>query len=182
MSVKKQKAGHLEVIGETAAKLLLFQKGWNPYTRFLDEDKVDLLLRRRKNRKTEYREIQVKYRRFYSNSPSRWARKLFTNTLWYEVKSNEFAEHRPNLFVLFVFGHPNQRVEEDALLFPSADLHRIIQKSPPVKGGKRRVLYISKAVDGDGWHVWRRRNQFASINSKTCHDVSKYLNNFAALD
>lgn len=182
MSVTKQKAGHLEVIGETAAKLLLFQNGWNPYSRFLDVDKVDLLLRRRKKGRIEYREIQVKYRRFYDNSPSSWARKLFTTTLWYEVKSDEFADHRSNLFVLFVFGHPNQRVEEDTLLFPSTDLHKIIQKSPSVKGGKRRVLYISKAVEGAGWHVWRRRSKFPSINSQTCLDVSKYLNNFKALE
>ena len=26
------RSGHLEIIGETAAKLLLFQKGWNPYS------------------------------------------------------------------------------------------------------------------------------------------------------
>ena len=40
----EQRSRHLEIIGETAAKLLLFQKGWNPYSRFLDQDKVDLIL------------------------------------------------------------------------------------------------------------------------------------------
>jgi hypothetical protein len=42
----RRKAGHYEVLGETYAKFEFFQKGWNPYSRFLDVDKVDLILRR----------------------------------------------------------------------------------------------------------------------------------------
>jgi hypothetical protein len=38
----KQKAGHYEILGETYAKFEFFQHGWNPYSRFLDVDKVDL--------------------------------------------------------------------------------------------------------------------------------------------
>jgi hypothetical protein len=43
----KQKAGHQEILGETLAKFEFFQNGWHPYSRFLDIDKVDLILRRR---------------------------------------------------------------------------------------------------------------------------------------
>ncbi len=41
----RQQAGHYEILGETYAKFEFFENGWNPYTRFLDVDKVDLILR-----------------------------------------------------------------------------------------------------------------------------------------
>jgi hypothetical protein len=43
----RSRFGHYEVLGETYAKFEFFEKGWNPYSRFLDVDKVDLILRRR---------------------------------------------------------------------------------------------------------------------------------------
>ena len=43
----RRRAGHYEIVGETYAKLEFFENGWNPYSRFLDIDKVDLILRRR---------------------------------------------------------------------------------------------------------------------------------------
>ena len=55
----RRKAGHYEILGETYAKFEFFQKGWNPYSRFLDVDKVDLILRRRVNGLPDYREVQV---------------------------------------------------------------------------------------------------------------------------
>jgi hypothetical protein len=47
MKEMKQKAGHQEILGETLAKFEFFENGWHPYSRFLDVDKVDLILRRR---------------------------------------------------------------------------------------------------------------------------------------
>src|SRR5216683_7430363 len=32
----RSRAGHYEVLGETYAKFEFFEKGWNPYSRFLD--------------------------------------------------------------------------------------------------------------------------------------------------
>lgn len=43
---KQQQAGHYEVLGETYAAFELFEHGWNPYSRFLDVDKVDFILRK----------------------------------------------------------------------------------------------------------------------------------------
>jgi len=181
MSVIEAKPGHLEIIGETAAKLLLFQKGWNPYSRFLDVDKVDLILRRTQKNKTEYREIQVKYRRLFEHEPDRWDGKLFSATAWYNADLDEFAAHRPGFFIMFVFGYPNRTIEKDVLLFPSAEFHKIIEKSPPIKDGKKRVLYISKGRKGQGWYIWLSRRKFESITPQTCQDVSRYLNNFKIL-
>ena len=38
----RSRAGHYEILGETYAKFEFFEKGWNPYSRFLDVDKVVL--------------------------------------------------------------------------------------------------------------------------------------------
>lgn len=51
---RRRRAGHPEVFGETIAKFEFFQNGWNPFSRFLDVDKVDLILRRKLNGQTEY--------------------------------------------------------------------------------------------------------------------------------
>lgn len=34
MSGKSKKPGHLEIIGETYAKMEFFEQGWNPYVGF----------------------------------------------------------------------------------------------------------------------------------------------------
>jgi hypothetical protein len=73
----RQKAGHQEILGETLAKFEFFQKGWHPYSRFLDIDKVDLILRRRLADKIVYREVQVKFGKLHT-SMSAWEHKLFT--------------------------------------------------------------------------------------------------------
>ena len=78
---KKQKAGHYEVLGETYAKFEFFENGWNPYSRFLDEDKVDLILRSRNSEIAIYREIQVKYGKLYQVG-QKWELPLFDITSW----------------------------------------------------------------------------------------------------
>jgi hypothetical protein len=180
----EQRSGHLEIIGETAAKLLLFQQGWNPYSRFLDQDKVDLILRRKRNRIPEYREIQVKYRRLYtSKKASQWDAKLFSAVAWYTAEIDAFAEHRTGLFVMFIFGYPDRKIEKDVLIFPSRDFHEIIRRSPlHKKTGDTRVLYISKSCPDSRWYVRLTRRKLAQIDANTCEDVTKYRNNFAILD
>ena len=180
----EQHSGHLEIIGETAAKLLLFQQGWNPYSRFLDVDKVDLILRRNRGNNPEYREIQVKYRRlFVSNKLSHWASKLFSATAWYSSASDEFATHRPGFFVMFIFGYPDRQIEKDVLIFPSSHLHEFIQRAPlHKKSGSDRVLYISKSCSDSRWYVRLTRRKFDQIDANTAMDVTHYRNNFAILD
>lgn len=180
----EQRSGHLEIIGETAAKLLLFQQGWNPYSRFLDQDKVDLILRRSRDNQPEYREIQVKYRRLYTpTKPSRWDAKLFSAVAWYTANIDEFAGHRSSLFVMFIFGYQNRQIEKDVLIFPSHDFHKIIQQSPKhKKGSDKRALFISKSKADGRWYVMLTRKKFLQIDDTTCVDVNHYANNFAILD
>jgi hypothetical protein len=180
----EQRSGHLEIIGETAAKLLLFQQGWNPYSRFLNVDKVDLILRRNRTNIPEYREIQVKYRRlFVGTQSSQWHTKFFSATAWYAADLNEFASHRPGFFVMFIFGYPDRQIEKDVLIFPSRDLHEIIQRCPlQKKDSNTRGLYISRSCSDSRWYVRLTRRKFTQIDATTGVDVTKYRNNFAVLD
>ena len=75
----RRKAGHYEVLGETYAKFELFENGWNSYSRFLDVDKVDLILQRRASGRRIYREVQVKFGKLYAVGPA-WERELFDFT------------------------------------------------------------------------------------------------------
>jgi hypothetical protein len=59
------RAGHQEIQGETIAKFEFFQHDFNPYSRYLDTDKVDLVLRRRVHDRVQYADVQVKYGRLY---------------------------------------------------------------------------------------------------------------------
>src|SRR5690242_18440448 len=86
----KRKAGHYEILGETLAKFEFFEHGWNPYSRFLDVDKVDLILRRSGQGKPVYREVQVKFGKLYPVGPA-WERQLFDITSWRFFRSDEFV-------------------------------------------------------------------------------------------
>ncbi len=89
------KAGHYEILGETYAKFEFFENGWNPYARFLDIDKVDLILRRRGSDGPTYREVQVKYGKLHEVG-AKWEQKLFDLTSWRffrEKEFDDFADH-----------------------------------------------------------------------------------------
>ncbi|HEY1931197.1 MAG TPA: hypothetical protein VGG99_04230 [Acetobacteraceae bacterium] len=75
----KQRAGHQEILGETLAKFAFFQNGWHPYSRFLDVDRVDLVLRRRHGNTIDYRDVQVKFGKLYQCSRP-WEKQLFALT------------------------------------------------------------------------------------------------------
>src|SRR6266540_5580899 len=66
----RRRAGHYEILGETYATFEFFQQGWNPYTRFLDVDKVDLILRRSQAGIPCYREVQVKFGKLFRVGPA----------------------------------------------------------------------------------------------------------------
>ena len=76
----RRPAGHQEVLGETLAKFEFLQHEWNPYTRFLDVDRVDLILPRIENGPPSYREIQVKYGKLYPIG-RQWEHQLFDVTV-----------------------------------------------------------------------------------------------------
>jgi hypothetical protein len=176
---RRRRAGHYEILGETYAKFEFFQKGWNPYSRFLDVDKVDLILRRTRERTPEYREVQVKFGKLYRVGPA-WERQLFDVTSWRFFSDHEFTNSLPSLFIAYILSEDDQ-YRGDLFLFPVAAFSRIVQAAPLVGGDKRRV-YISRDFrEPDRWYL-RRRAQFNEISDKTCLEVTEYRRNFGLLE
>jgi hypothetical protein len=116
-----QKAGHPEILGETIAKFEFFQHGWNLYSRFLDIDKVDLILRRRLAEKIVYREVQVKFGKLYPCKGA-WEKPLSFYTSWRFVTDEELKDmtERKGLFVAYVLS-PDDGFKGDMFIFPIKD-------------------------------------------------------------
>ena len=177
----KRRAGHYEILGETFAKFEFFENGWNPYTRFLDVDKVDLIVRRVIGGVPDYREIQVKYGKLY-DCDVKWELPLFDLTSWRFFKKDEFANfaHRTDFFIAYVLAH-DTGYNRDIFIFPVADFRRIvIAQSIPT--GERVKTYISRSkADPSRWFV-RRKNRFEGICDETCYEVTRYRRNFGLLE
>jgi hypothetical protein len=175
----RRKAGHYEVLGETYAKFEFFQKGWNPYSRFLDVDKVDLILRRSTGEKPTYREVQVKFGKLYRVG-SAWERKLFDVTSWRFFKQGEFDGMSPSLYIVYVLSEDDE-YRGDFFIFPVNDFATII-RSAPIAGGKHRV-YLSRTIGGKArWVLRRQRGSFDEVTPATCLDVTEYRRNFDLLE
>jgi hypothetical protein len=174
----KRKAGHYEILGETYAKFEFFQKGWNPYSRFLDVDKVDLVLRRTANGAPLYREIQVKFGKLYRVTRA-WELDLFDVTSWRFFKDGEFLDSGSSLYVAYVLSE-DEEYHGDFFIFPAREFGSIIQAAP-LAGGKRRV-YISRCRDDPTRWVLRKQTKFESVTDERCLDVSAYRRNFGVLD
>jgi hypothetical protein len=172
------KAGHYEILGETYAKFEFFQKGWNPYSRFLDVDKVDLILRKRQAGAPVYREVQVKFGKLYRVGPA-WERRLFDVTSWRFFRHDEFDRVSLDLFIAYVLSEDDE-YRGDFFIFPVRDFAKVISLAP-VTGGKYRVC-ISRCLDNPKHWVVRRKQKFNEITEETCFDVSNYRRNFALLD
>lgn len=172
----RRRAGHYEVLGETYAKFEFFQKGWNPYSRFLDVDKVDLILRRSGKGAPIYREVQVKFGKLYRVGQA-WERQLFDVTSWRFFKEGEFDKANPALFIAYVMSEDDE-YRGDFFIFPVRDFASIVREAP-IAGGKRRV-YISRCKDEPKRWVLRRKTRFDRLTDETSLDVSGYRRNFGA--
>lgn len=174
----RRKAGHYEILGETYAKFEFFQHGWNPYSRFLDIDKVDFILRKNQAGSPVYREVQVKFGKLYQVGPA-WERRLFDVTSWRFFRDDEFDRVGPHLFIAYVMSEDDQ-YRGDFFIFPVREFVAMI-RAAPLAGGKRRV-YISRCVDNPERWVLRRRGRFEEVCDETCLDVSSYRRNFGLLE
>jgi hypothetical protein len=178
---RKQKAGHQEILGETLAKFEFFQNGWHPYIRFLGVDKVDLVLRRRRGKLVEYRDVQVKYGKLYENG-SKWERKLFDTTSWrfFRIKEIDDLESFNKLYLAYVLSKDN-RYQGDILIFPIQEFIDAVRKS--IKTGEERYkLYVSKGLcDANRWYVRRQGRKFEKLDGLSVFDISEHYRNFACL-
>lgn len=175
----RRKAGHYEVLGETYAKFEFFENGWNSYTRFLDVDKVDLILRRRVGSNRMYREVQVKYGKLH-NCTSRWELPLFDVTSWRFFSESEFDDHaeQKDFFIAYVLAQ-DIGYERDIFIFPVRDFIGILRSS--IKSGGKRKVYISRLRNEPEKWVLRKSSKFGTIDDTTTVNVSPYRRNFSAL-
>jgi hypothetical protein len=180
----RSRAGHYEILGETYAKFEFFEKGWNPYSRFLDVDKVDLILRRRIEGQIVYREIQVKFGKLYPVGPA-WEREHFDFTSWRFFKEEEFAGHldQKDFFIAYVLSRdpdPNKPAYQgDIFIFPVRKFVEIIRQGIPSKG--QRKVYLSRLKGEEERWVLRKATRFAKITADACLDVTEYRRNFEVL-
>jgi hypothetical protein len=181
MKEMKQKAGHQEILGETLAKFEFFENGWHPYSRFLDVDKVDLILRRRLPNGTVYREIQVKFGKLYECTRP-WETPLFSYSSWrfFTEKNLDDLTKQKGLFLAYVLS-PDKGFKGDMFIFPIDDFAKIVRMSDKLGNGKYRV-YISRKVDDElRWFV-RRQPKFNIIDEETTIEVTSYYRNFQCLE
>jgi len=182
---KKTKPGHIEIIGETIAKFELFEQGWNPYSRFLDIDKIDLILRKRTDEIISYREIQVKYGKLHECG-QKWEKKIFDYTSWRPFKKDEFQSEifNKSLFIIYVLSYETG-YKGDLFVFPVNEFNNLINSGIKTtsKGKELRKLYISRQKETNNWFVRKQ-----SCNSKNnslendCINVTKYYRNFHMLN
>jgi hypothetical protein len=179
----RSRAGHYEILGETYAKFEFFEKGWNPYSRFLDVDKVDLILRRRIEGQIVYREIQVKFGKLYPVGPA-WEREHFF-TSWRFFKEAEFAGHlnQKDFFIAYILSRDpdsdKPAYQGDIFIFPVRKFVEIIRQGIPSKG--ERKVYLSRLKGEEERWVLRKATRFAKITDEVCLDVTAYRRNFEVL-
>ncbi|NLT50471.1 MAG: hypothetical protein GXX85_06090 [Ignavibacteria bacterium] len=175
---KRRKAGHYEILGETYAKLEFFENGWNPYSRFLDIDKVDLIVRRRDSKKSVYKEIQVKYGKLYECT-SKWEKALFDVTSWRFFKESEFDEFvdDPNFFIAYVLSD-EKSYKGDIFIFPARAFSNLLHSA--IRSKDKVKVYISRLCGSNDW-VLRKVHNFSTIDNNTTINVSQFHRNFKLL-
>jgi hypothetical protein len=176
---KKARAGHYEILGETYAKFEFFENGWNSYSRFLDVDKVDLILRRVVKGERIYREVQVKFGKLHKVGTA-WEKTLFDFTSWRFFKEDEFAGqlNRPDFFVAYLLA-ADIGYSRDIFIFPIRDFVALVKSGIPSKG--QRKIYISHVPDGNRW-ILRKTSKLTTLDDSSCVDVTSYRRNFALLN
>lgn len=177
----KQIAGYAEIQGETIAQFEFFDNGWNPYSRYLDVDKVDLILRRRNKDQIRYIEVQVKFGRLYDCIP-KWQTKMFDKTSWRLFKPNEFTNCPKEMFLSYVLSHPSG-YKGDIFIFPIRDFNHLISEAIPTntKDGLKRRMYIAHSNSNNRWYLWKQP-KFDALISKAVVDVTRYRRNFSLLN
>ena len=169
------KAGHYEIHGETIAKFEFFQNGFNPYSRYLDVDKIDLILRKREHERVRYIEIQVKYGTLYVGSAKSYK---FSCHSWKFFNLDEFSNASPRLYVALVLSFPNN-YKGDIFIFPSRVFHELVNKATKsnTKKGTKSKFMIAHDPKADKWFVCTQSG-FSKNNVENGIDVSRYRRNF----
>ncbi|KHL91331.1 hypothetical protein QW71_35295 [Paenibacillus sp. IHB B 3415] len=148
---EKLATGHYEVVGETYAKMEFYEQGWNPYSRFLDVEKIDLILRKRVNSQIVYKEIQVKFGKLYEVN-TKFEKLHFDLTSWRFFNPNEFNRYEENdsLYIAYVLSK-DFKYEGDIFIFPVKEFSSLLKQAIPSKDKVK--LYISHSIKEDKWYI-----------------------------
>lgn len=170
------KAGHYEIHGETIAKFEFFQNGFNPYSRYLDVDKVDLILRKKQNGITRFIEVQVKFGTLFSPDTD-WYKQKFKGHSWKFFNLDEFANASKDLFIAFVLSLPND-YKGDIFIFPVKKFHELINKATKsnTKKGTKAKFMITHYFPQDKWLLCTTTKLRDDISNWV--DVTSYRRNF----
>ena len=152
----KDTSAHKEVIGETIAKLVLFKNGFNVYSRFLDVDAVDMIVRNKKNNRLTYNEIQIKYSKYFEGNKD----------YWFGVNKRTF-EPRYYFYFMFICGD-----EDSIFIIPSLTLRDFLQKMVFIEKANKWDIHIVNR--NERWHFTTKRGQ-------DWIDITTYRNNFDKL-
>ena len=179
------KAGHQEILGETVAKFEIFRKGWNPYSRFLDHEKIDLVARKNTGSEILYVDVQVKQCRLYDVG-EKWAKHLFSVTTWGFFNPVSFDDCNPNLVIAMVFVHGQDGASitdytGDIFLFGAKEFRELLNKAVPSKDQVK--VYIAQDVaDPNRWYWCSKWNKSMTLNASCVVDVSGNRQNFEVMD
>ncbi|WP_429020516.1 hypothetical protein [Bradyrhizobium sp. I1.14.4] len=176
----RRNAGHQEILGETLAKFEFFMNGWHPYTRFLDVDKIDLILRRRTKSEVQYRELQVKFGKLHPIT-AQWERLLFSATSWrfFSERDLRSLTEREGLYFCYVLAS-DDGFKGDLFNFQIDDFARLVRQAPRVRNGKYAVRISRSVADPSRWYM-RRKAKFDKLSNDTVMDVTGYYRNFKCL-
>lgn len=155
------KPGHKEIIGETIAKLVLFNKGYNSYSRFLDIDAIDFIIRIKKENSeiVNYDEIQLKYSKYYED----------TKYYFFQISKKTFKP-RARYYFMFICENVN-----NIFIIPSKTLEQFYQKG--------RIRWRKDKPAGDLYIIKREDKwYFRTIAGKDKIEIGDYLNKFEILD
>lgn len=154
----KTKSGDRGIVGETIAKLKLWQNGYNVYSRFLDVDVIDMVVRCKEDEKVYYKEIQVKWSNLFKKGKNQ-----NNPHYWFAIKKKAF-EINPNCYFLLICKN-----EDDIFIFPARELRSIAEKcSYNTKDEKYDVKIYPR---GSSW-VIKRLSEYGEI------EISKWYNDF----
>jgi hypothetical protein len=172
----KMGSGHLEVIGETIAKIRFFENGINSYSRFLDRDRVDFVIRVPRPGGVIFKEIQVKYSKYYLQR----TRGKEIPHAWVKVAETKLR-FDPVLNYLFVVGY------EKPILFiiPSLSLKEMLPLVRVSSSKKGRIFHFDMYEFAPGrWGIYKRESERVGIgyfDPDNYVDLSDYTNNFEIL-
>ena len=139
-------------IGELIAIRKLTELGFDVYDNIVDDRGIDLIVRNEKKGSISYKDIQVKFSKFYDKF----------DLYWFGISKSTFFPSE-KLYLLFVLD------ENRIFVIPSLELSKILRNVRTDKKGNWKITITLK----DNWVIKSRK--------KTDVNIEKYLNNFSQL-